>query len=86
MMLFQFAETKCIFKILQILHKGKSKYSIMFKKTKISHTTLQTTLKNLLEKKFIKKDNIGHMNVNYTITDKGKKLLIKLEELKKILT
>ncbi len=84
-MIFDFAEIRCILDILKILEKGKSKYSIMFKETKASHTTLQIVLKDLIEKKFIKKYNIGHMNVDYEISDKGKKLLSFLIQLKELL-
>ena len=84
-MIFDFAEVRCIFNVLRILNKGKSKYSSMFKETKVSHTTLQTVFRKLIDKNFIKRKNIGHMNVDYEITEKGKKLLKKLEELKDIL-
>ena len=84
-MIFDFAEVRCIFNVLKILNNGKSKYSIMFKETKMSHTTLQNVLKNLTEKKFIKKYDIGHMNVDYEINEKGRKLLRKLGELEEIL-
>lgn len=56
----------------------------MFKETKASHTTLQSVLKELVSKKFVVKKNIGHMNVDYEISTKGKKLLQMLEELKNI--
>ncbi len=85
-MIFDFAEVRCILDVLKILERGKSKYSVMFKETKASHTTLQIVLKDLIEKKFIKKYNIGHMNVDYEISDKGRKLLnflIQLQELLK---
>ncbi len=84
-MIFDSAEIRCIFNILSILEKGKSKYSIMFKKTKVSHTTLQSVLKDLIEKRFIKRKVIDHMNVDYEISEKGRKLLRKLEELKETL-
>ena len=51
-MIFDFTENRCIFEILRILSKGKSKYSKMFKETKVSHTTLQRVLKDL-EKKYL---------------------------------
>lgn len=84
-MIFDFAEIRCILDILKILERGKSKYSIMFKETKVSHTTLQNVLKELAEKKFVKKHNIGHMNVDYEISDKGKKLLSFLIQLQELL-
>jgi len=83
-MILDTAEAKCILKILKILNKGKSKYSMMFKETKASHTTLQSVLKELVEKKLIIKRNIGHMNVDYEIGKKGGdllELLIKIEKL-----
>ena len=57
----------------------------MFKKTKVSHTTLQTVLKDLVSKKFVKKQDVGHQNVNYTLTDKGRKFLDYLLKLQEIL-
>lgn len=74
-MLFDSAKDKCIFFTLRILEKRKSSYSSLFKETKVSHITLQNSLKELLDKKFISKDE------EYCITDKGKELLKKLEEL-----
>ncbi len=85
-MIFDSAEIRCMLNVLKILVKGKSKYSIMFKKTKVSHTTLQTVFGKLINKKFIKRHDIGHMNVDYEITEKGRKLLKKLEELQEILS
>ncbi|GAI84687.1 unnamed protein product, partial [marine sediment metagenome] len=41
-MIFNSVGIRCIFDILKILGKGKSKYSVMFKETKASHTTLQS--------------------------------------------
>jgi len=84
-MIFQNKSVVTMMNILNILQKGKSKYSIMFKGTKASHTTLQLTLNYLIKKKFIKKYNKGHMDVDYEITLKGKELLEKLEELKEML-
>ena len=82
-MIFDFARTRCILEVLKILSKGKSKYSIMFKSTKVSHTTLQSILKELEGKELIIKHNRGHMNVDYEISIKGRKflgVLIKLNE------
>ena len=84
-MLFESKEMRCTVDILKILHANKSKYSYMFKKTKVSHTTLQRTLHELIEKKFITKHDIGHMKVDYVITEKGKRLLELLFKLKEIL-
>lgn len=83
-MILDTAEAKCIINVLKILSKGKSKYSTMFKGTKASHTTLQSVLKELIENKFIVKKNIGHMNVDYEISDKGKKLLELLLGIQKL--
>ena len=77
-MIFESKEAYCILEVLMILNKGKSKYNLMFRKTKVSHTTLQSVLRELEERKFIKKHDIGHMKVDYEITDKGKKLLSHL--------
>lgn len=84
-MIFEFVEIRCIFEVLQILTKGKSKYSLMFKETKVSHITLQSVLKKLADKKFIIKHDIGHQKVDYEITQKGKKIFGCLSELKDIL-
>lgn len=83
-MIFEFAEIRCILHILVMLNKNKSKYTIMFKQTKVSHTTLQKVLKELVNNKFIKKHDIGHQKVDYEITENGKQLLeilIKLENI-----
>lgn len=84
-MLFNFAENKCILEVLKILNKGKSKYSVMFKETKASHTTLQRVLDELIKKKFIKKHNIGHQKVDYEISDKGREFLRQLIRLQELL-
>ncbi|HLD37028.1 MAG TPA: winged helix-turn-helix transcriptional regulator [Candidatus Nanoarchaeia archaeon] len=85
-MIFDFAEVRCIFEVLRMLNTRKSKYSEMFRKTKVSHTTLQSVLKELNEKEFIVKYDIGHQKVDYEITNKGKKMfkvLLQLTELAK---
>ena len=79
------AESGCILEVLAILNKRKSKYSIMFKESRVSHITLQRALKQLINKKFIKRHDIGHMNVDYEITEKGKGLLKLLVELREVL-
>ena len=53
----------------------------MFRKTKVSHTTLQSVLRGLTEKGFIVKYDIGHQKVDYEVTNKGKKLLAVLIQL-----
>ncbi len=80
-MLLSNTENRCVLEVLKILSKRQSKYSEMFKKTKVSHTTLQRVLKQLAQKKFIAKHNIGHQNVDYEINEKGKKLLDLLLQL-----
>ena len=85
-MIFDFAEVRCIFEVLRMLNTRKSKYSEMFRKTKVSHTTLQSVLKELNEKEFIVKYDIGHQKVDNEITNKGKKMfkvLLQLTELAK---
>lgn len=83
-MIFNFAEVRCIFEILKMLNIRKSKYGDMFRKTKVSHTTLQSVLKELADKEFIVKHDIGHQKVDYEITSKGRKIftiLLQLNEL-----
>ena len=84
-MIFEFAKNQCTLEILQILSNKKTKYSEMFRKTKVSHTTLQSALKELIEKEFVLKYNIGHQNVDYEITIKGKNLFKMLYQLKTLI-
>lgn len=84
-MILDTAEAKCVIQVLKILERGESKYSIMFKETKASHTTLQGVLRELVSKKLIVKKDIGHMNVDYSITENGEKLCLKLNEISKLL-
>lgn len=84
-MLFNSKENRCVLEVLKILNEDKSKYSIMFKKTKVSHTTLQRVLKYLAKKNFIRRKDIGHMNVDYEITKKGRGVFESLLKLKEIL-
>jgi len=84
-MLFKSREVCCTLEVLKILNKGKSKYSIMFKKTKVSHTTLQRVLNELVEKKFVLKNNKGHMDVDYEICERGRRLLGVLLALERVL-
>ncbi|MDD4878547.1 MAG: winged helix-turn-helix domain-containing protein [Candidatus Nanoarchaeia archaeon] len=83
-MIFEFAEVRCIVDILNLLNTQKSKYNLMFRKTRVSHTTLQSVLKELADKNFIVKYDIGHQKVDYEITSKGKRLLEILLHLKQI--
>ena len=83
-MIFNFAEVRCIFEVLKMLNIGKSKYSDMFRKTKVSHTTLQSVLKELADKEFIVKYDIGHQKVDYEIANRGKKLLAVLAQLNEL--
>ena len=84
-MIFKFAEIRCTFEILKILNSNKSKYTEMFRKTKVSHTTLQSVLRELTEKGFIAKYDIGHQKVDYEITNKGKRLLSVLTQLSELI-
>lgn len=84
-MIFEFTKNQCALEVLQILFNRKTKYSEMFRKTKVSHTTLQSVLRELATKEFILKYNIGHQNVDYEITLKGKELLKTLSQLKEII-
>lgn len=76
-MLFKSKESQCLLQVLKILNKMPRTYGWMFKETKVSHTTLQSVLRDLLEKTFVKKSDEG-----YEISSKGKELLGKLGELK----
>lgn len=79
-MILDSAEERCTLEVMRILEKKKVRYSLMFKQTKVSHTTLQNVLKYLLKSSFILKNDEG-----YEISSEGKRLLNKLEELKRIL-
>ena len=85
-MIFDFVEVKCIFNLLKILNLKESRYSEMFKKIRVSHTTLQSTLKDLIQKEMVVRYNLGHQNVKYQITPKGIKLLKILLQLKGLVT
>lgn len=84
-MIIDTQEAICTNQVLSMLSKKQSKYNEMFRTTKVSHTTLQKVLRELSDKEFVVKHDIGHMNVNYEITDKGKKLLKSLNNLKQLL-
>ncbi len=77
-------EAVCLIKILSMLSNKKGKYNNMFRTTKVSHTTLQRVLKEAVAKKIIEKYDIGHMNVDYKITEKGKRLLALLLEVERL--
>lgn len=83
-MLLDSKEDRCLLEVLKILEQGKSKYSTMFRKTKVSHTTLQRVLKYLVKKRFARRKDIGHMKVDYEITKKGKGLLGLLLKIKEV--
>ncbi|MDP1729429.1 MAG: winged helix-turn-helix transcriptional regulator [archaeon] len=84
-MIFEFAEVRCILGVLRILNNQESRYSELFKKTKVSHITLQSVLRELTDKGLIKKHDIGHQNVHYNITPKGQKLFLLLLEVEKLI-
>lgn len=79
-------ESKCTLKVLSMLDIKKCKYNQMFRMTKMSHTTLQRVLNGLTNRKLIMKYNLGHMNVDYEITEKGRESLRLLKKLQDILT
>lgn len=85
MLFFNSQENKCIFGILSMLYREKSTYTAMFKHTKVSHITLQRALVQLQNESLIKKYDIGHKKVDYLITEKGTKVLLSLQGLKKIM-
>ena len=74
-MIFDFARTRCVLEVLRILNRRKARYSVMFRETGVSHATLQRVLDELARKRFIRKHDIGHQNVDYGITEKGRRLL-----------
>lgn len=76
-MIFDNVENKCLLSVLRILKKKETRYSDLFRETKVSHTTLQKVLKDLESHKFISKDGF------YSIGAQGKEFLNKLEELEK---
>ena len=84
-MIFDIKEVYCVLEVLRILGKKETRYSQMFKQTKVSHTTLQKVLRGLAGKGIIKKHDIGHMNVKYEITNKGRRFLACLNELESLL-
>jgi predicted transcriptional regulator len=77
---FKFKEVLCTIEVLTTLDKNNSNYIKMFRTIKVSHTTLQNVLSNLVNVKAIKKEEIGHKNVNYSILNKGEKLLEHLNK------
>lgn len=83
-MIFNFKEIKCIYEVLKILYKGDSKYCLMYEKIKLSHTTLQKSLNQLINKKFILRVALDKHNTNYQITQKGKLLLKSLQDIKRL--
>ncbi len=84
-MIFNFANVRCIFEVLKLLNTGTFKYTDMFQKTKVSHTTLQSVLRELKGNGLVKKYDKGHQNVDYEITEKGKTVLVLLTQLNHIL-
>jgi len=80
-MILDTAKEKCIIQVLKILERKKTKYSALFKETKVSHITLQNALKEMVRASFFKKED----DEGYNITEKGRKLLRKLDELEEIL-
>lgn len=82
-MILSSKESQCTLMVLELLDKGDSKYKMFFKKTKVSHTTLQKVLKWLIEKGFVERRDKGHMDVDYGITDKGENILSILINLKR---
>ena len=82
-MLFDSSKNKCIFQILKILSLNKSTYSELFRKTKVSHVTLQTALKEMAESEILYKHDNIHFKKEYSITKKGIKFLELLKEVKK---
>ena len=79
-MLFNSKENQCLYVVLKMLKGKEQTYGAMFKKTKVSHTTLQKVLSYLSDKKFIYKSEKG-----YEIIDDGSDLLDLLMDLRDFL-
>ena len=83
-MIVDTAEAQCTIQVLTMLSKEKSRYNEMFRTTKVSHTTLQSVLRELEEKKFVKKNELEGINTEYEIMEKGRKLHEILESLRSL--
>jgi len=83
-MIFSIKIIRCIYNILAILGRNRENYTYLYKEIGLSHETLQTALKYLLENNFILREDKGHKKSYYLISIKGKEALYKLEELKEI--
>jgi predicted transcriptional regulator len=83
-MLFNSSRNKCIFNILKILYINNSTYSELFKKTGVSHFTLQVALKEMIRKEVLCKQNNQKPKKEYYITKKGIGTLELFKELEKI--
>ena len=66
-----------------MLNKKNENYATLYKEIKLSHETLQIALRYLLEKELIKREDKGHKHSFYEITERGKKYLGLMRELKK---
>jgi len=80
-MLFDSSKNKCVFHILRILSNSSTTYSELFRRTKVSHITLQTALKEMAEREIMYKHDNKNFKKEYSITKKGRKLLELLKEL-----
>ncbi len=78
-MLLDSAENKCILMVLELLNQRPYRYSELFKKTKVSHTTLQKVLGDLINKNFIE-----NIEGNYSQKDNGLKLLRLIKQIKEL--
>lgn len=83
-MLFDSAKNRCVLEVLKLLNRLPESYSYLFKKTKVSHITLQTVLKELLEKELIGKIENKGFGKQYAITEKGKNALRRIKYLDSI--
>ncbi|MBT4165796.1 hypothetical protein HOE04_02040 [archaeon] len=81
-MIFKIKIVECLYKILYMLNKKNENYASLYKDIGLSHDTLQTALKYLLEKDLIVREDKGHKKSYYVISDRGKKYLELLVELK----
>ncbi len=72
-----------MYNILTMLEEKPLNYANLYKITKVSHDTLQKSIRFLLEKNLIKKDDKGHKRSSYIVTDDGKRYSRLLDELEK---
>ena len=74
-MIFKSKENQCLIKVLE----NPDSYNLLYKKLGFSHSTLQKTLKYLIQNHFIQKTKEG-----YSILEKGKRLSVLIHSINKM--